>query len=69
MEKTLIVEGMSCEHCEKRTEKELLKIDAVSDAKANADQGQVVVNLSKEIADDKLAEAVSEAGYDYIKTV
>ncbi|CCU78110.1 hypothetical protein HSACCH_00410 [Halanaerobium saccharolyticum subsp. saccharolyticum DSM 6643] len=69
MKKTIIIEGMSCEHCEMHTKKELEKIDDIISAEADADQGQAVVEMEKEVADAKLKAAVEEAGYEYIKTV
>jgi len=69
MRKTIIIEGMSCEHCEMHTKKELEKIDGVISAAADADKGQAVVEMEKEIAESKLKAAVEEAGYEYIKTV
>ncbi|MFW5749887.1 MAG: heavy-metal-associated domain-containing protein [Halanaerobium sp.] len=69
MKKTIIIEGMSCEHCEMHTKKELEKIDGVISAEADADQGQAVVEMEKEVAEDRLKAAVEEAGYEYIKTV
>ena len=68
MKKTIIIEGMSCGHCEMHTKEELEKIDAVISASADADKGQAVVEMEKEIAKDKLKAAVEEAGYEYIKT-
>lgn len=69
MKKTIIIEGMSCEHCEMHTKKELEKIDGVVSAEADADRGQAVVEMEKEVAEEKLKAAVEEAGYEYIKTV
>jgi len=69
MKKTIIIEGMSCEHCEMHTKKELEKIDGVTAAEADSDKGQAVVEIEKEVAEDKLKAAVEEAGYEYIKTV
>ena len=69
MKKTIIIKGMSCEHCEMHTKKELEKIDDIISAEADADQGQAVVEMEKEVADAKLKAAVEEAGYEYIKTV
>jgi copper chaperone CopZ len=69
MEKTIIIKGMSCEHCEMHTKKELEKINGVISAKADADKGQAVVEMEKEVAEAKLKAAVEEAGYEYIKTV
>jgi len=69
MKKTIIIEGMSCEHCEMHTKKELEKIDGVISAAADADKGQAVVELEKEVSESEFKAAVEEAGYDYIKTV
>lgn len=69
MKKTIIIEGMSCEHCEMHTVEELEKIDGVVSAEADADQGQAVVEMEKEVAEEKLKAAVEEAGYKYIKTI
>jgi copper chaperone CopZ len=49
--------------------KELEKIDGVIAAEADADQGQAVVEMEKEVAEAKFKAAVEEAGYKYIKTV
>ncbi|TDQ00068.1 copper chaperone CopZ [Halanaerobium saccharolyticum] len=68
MKKTIIIEGMSCEHCEMHTVKELEKIDGVISAAASADKGEAVVELEKEVAEAEFKAAVEEAGYEYIKT-
>ena len=65
MEKVIKVEGMSCGHCEARVNEALKKIDGVSDAVANHDLNEVKLNLSKEVDENLLKEAVIAAGYDY----
>ena len=67
MTKTIIIKGMSCEHCEMHVKKELEKIDEVISAAPDADKGEAVVELKKEIANDKFKAAVKEAGYEFIK--
>ena len=69
MKKTIIIKGMSCEHCEMHTKNELENLDGVISAEADADQGQAVVELEKEVTDEKFKAAVEEAGYQYIKTL
>jgi copper chaperone CopZ len=69
MKKTIIIKGMSCEHCEMHTKKELEKINGVISAEADADKGQAVVEMEKEVAEAKLKDAVEEAGYEYIKLI
>ena len=63
MQKTLIVEGMSCQHCKRRVEE---AVGSISGAKAevNLDTKEVVVTMQQEVADEALKEAISEAGYD-----
>lgn len=67
MKKTIIIKGMSCQHCEMHTEEELEKIDGVISAAADSDIGQAVVELEKDVAEAKIKAAVEEAGYEYIK--
>jgi copper chaperone CopZ len=69
MKKTIIIEGMSCGHCEMHTKEELEKIDGVVSAAADSEKGQAVVELGKEVTEDKFKAAVEEAGYKYIKTI
>jgi len=69
VKKTIIIEGMSCGHCEMHTKEELEKIDGVISATADSDKGEAVVELEKEVAESEFKAAVEEAGYNYIKTV
>ncbi|MFN2341322.1 MAG: heavy-metal-associated domain-containing protein [Halanaerobium sp.] len=69
MKKTIIIKGMSCEHCEMHTKQELEKINGVVSAAADADEGQAVLELEKKVAEAEIKAAVEEAGYKYIKTV
>lgn len=65
MEKIIKVEGMNCGHCEARVNEALKKIDGVNDAIANHSTNEVKLVLSKEVDDNLLREAVTNAGYDY----
>jgi len=69
MKKIIIIEGLACEHCEMHTKNELEKIDGVLRAEADADKAQAVVELEKEVTEDKFKKAVEAAGYKYIKTL
>ena len=63
MEKTLIIEGMMCGHCEMHVKKALLALDGVKQAEVSCTTGTAVVTLEKEIADDTLKQAVADEGY------
>ena len=63
MEKTLIIEGMMCGHCEMHVKKALLALDGVKQAEVSCTTGTAVVTMEKEIADDTLKQAVADEGY------
>ena len=63
MTKTILVEGMMCEHCEARVKKALEKIDGVVSAVASHNDGTAVVTLDREVADEVLTSAVEEQDY------
>ena len=63
MKKELIVEGMSCGHCSARVEKALNEIDGVQ-AKVDLESKTASVTLSKEVSDQALIQAVTDAGYE-----
>ncbi|MCQ2508042.1 MAG: heavy metal translocating P-type ATPase [Dorea sp.] len=58
MEKTIMIEGMMCPHCEKAVRTALTAIDGVESAVASHVEKKAVVTLSKEVADDVLKAAV-----------
>jgi len=66
MKRILEVEGMTCGHCKKAVEKALKAVDGVDDALVDLDQKTAEVTLNKEVADDVLAKAVTDAGYEII---
>ena len=63
MEKTLKIEGMMCEHCEKHTQKALEALDGVTKALVSHQTGTAVVTLEKNVSDDVLIQAVTNQGY------
>lgn len=69
-QKTVVIEGMTCEHCKNRVEKSINEIDGAA-AKVKFKKKEAVVALEKEISDEQLRMAVEKAGYQVveIKTV
>lgn len=63
--KTVIVEGMTCEHCKCRVERSINEIDGAA-AKVNLKRKEAVVSLEKEISDGQLRTAVEKAGYKVV---
>lgn len=66
IKKTIKVEGMMCGHCEAHVKEALEKIKGVEEATADHETGKVVLKLSKEIDDKKIADAVKKAGYKVV---
>ncbi len=67
MKKSIIIEGMSCKHCSGAVEKALSAIDGVNSAVVDLDGKRADVELSVEVADEVLATAVTDAGYDVVE--
>ncbi len=64
MKKTLKVEGMMCQHCVAHVTKALQGVDGVSSVEVNLKKKSATVELSKEINENLLTQAVMEAGYE-----
>lgn len=66
MKKTMLVEGMSCNHCIMAVTNALKELDGVSNVDVDLENKQVEV-LGDNLLEENLKEAVEEAGYDVIK--
>lgn len=64
MEKTMTIEGMMCPHCEARVKGALEAVEGVASAKVSHEAGTAKLALDKEVADDILTKAVTDAGYE-----
>lgn len=65
-QKTVIVEGMTCEHCKSWVEKSINDIDGAA-AKVNLKKKEAIVSLEKEISDDEIRTAIEKAGYRVVE--
>lgn len=63
MKKTIGIEGMTCAHCQKFVTQTLTEIDGVTAADVSLEQKTAVVTLGKDVSDQTLLDAVTEAGY------
>ena len=66
MNKKLRVEGMSCGHCKAAVEKALKAVDGVENAVVDLENKSAEVSLSKEVSDEVLKKAVTDAGYEVV---
>ena len=65
MTKTMTINGMMCAHCQAHVEKALNAIDGVT-ATVDLAAKSATVTLSKDVADEILKNAVTEAGYEVV---
>lgn len=66
METTIYVEGMQCNHCKMTVEKALSSIEGVSKAEVNLEEKKAVIVSDREIDNEKIKEAIDEAGFSVI---
>ncbi len=66
MTKTMKIEGMLCAHCSGRVEKALSAIDGVSAVEMSLEGKSATLTLSKEVDNQILTDAVTEAGYEVV---
>ena len=66
MAKVLLVEGMSCGHCEMAVKRALEELDGVESVVVDLKSKKVQVEGSN-LEDNLLKEAIEEAGYDVVE--
>ena len=65
-ERTLKVEGLMCGNCDRHVKEALEKVGGIAEATADHEKGEVVIKCSKPVSDDKIREAVEQAGYKFV---
>jgi copper chaperone len=66
MKKTIIVEGMSCQHCVMAVKRALGELEGVKSVDVFLADKKVEVEVEN-TPDEKLREAISDAGYDVVE--
>ena len=66
MNKTMKIEGMMCAHCTGRVEKALSAIDGVSAVEMSLEGKSATLTLSRDVDNQILTDAVTEAGYEVV---
>lgn len=67
MKKKITIEGMSCGHCVKHVTEALEEVSGVKEVRVNLEEKNAIVELAHDVENNKLSEAVIEAGYDVLK--
>ena len=63
---TFTVSGMTCGHCVSSVTEELTDLDGVTDVSVVLDSGAVTVTSDRELGQDEVGAAVTEAGYQLV---
>lgn len=63
MTKTLMVDGMMCQHCVAHVKKSLESIDGIESADVSLENKNSVITMSKSVDDNLIKDVVAEAGY------
>ena len=64
MTKVISIEGMMCNHCTGTVQKALEAVEGVKTVTMSLEQKNAAVELASDVADDVLAKAVTDAGYE-----
>lgn len=67
-QRTVMIEGMTCEHCKSRVESRLNALDGVS-ARVNLKKKTAVVSMEKDVADEVIQKAIENEGYEVVNFV
>lgn len=61
--KTILIEGMQCNHCKMTVEKTLNSIEGVTKAEVDLENKKAVIETSKDIENEKIKQAILDAGF------
>ncbi len=61
--KTILIEGMQCNHCKMTVEKVLGSIDGVTKAEVDLENKCAVIETNKEIDEGKIKEEIEKEGF------
>ncbi|MGN0436082.1 MAG: heavy metal translocating P-type ATPase [Wujia sp.] len=67
MEKTVVIEGMMCGHCEARVKKTLENLPQVDEAVVSHEKGTAVIKLNADIDEATVKAAIEEQDYTFVE--
>ena len=67
MKKTMIIEGMMCNHCTGRVQKVLEAVDGVESVLMSLEEKSAEVICADTVTDEALTAVVTDAGYEVIE--
>ena len=67
MEKVIKVEGMMCQHCVRHVKEALEALNGITSVEVSLENNSAIIRSNIEIKEKDIEEAISNAGYKYIK--
>ena len=67
MSSTIKVKGMSCQHCVMSVTKALGQLEGIKNVQVDPAKGEVRFENTKEVASNRIAKAIEEAGYEVVQ--
>ncbi|WP_318507383.1 heavy-metal-associated domain-containing protein [Bacillus sp. T3] len=66
MNKKILIEGMSCDHCIKHVTNALTELNGVTNVDVNLKENFAILNANTEVKDEDIKFALDDAGYDVV---
>ena len=66
MATALKVKGMSCQHCAMSVTKALGQLEGIKNVQVDLAKGEVRFDNTKEVASNRIAKAIEDAGYEVV---
>lgn len=67
MNKSIMIEGMKCEHCANFVKKALLAVDGVENVAVDLAAKKADVQTNKDVSDKSLSDAITDAGFQTVE--
>lgn len=64
--KSVVVEGMTCHHCEMTVENAVLGLQGIKLAKADHEKGRLEIQFKGDLDIGQLKERIEKAGYKFV---
>lgn len=64
MKKQILISGMSCHNCVRHVKEALEEVNGVSDIQVNLSENKAVIEVTDQVTDFSLIDAVEKTGYE-----
>ena len=67
MNKTVVIKGMMCPHCEARVKKILENLPEVTEAIVSFKEGTAILKCTSSVSDDVIKQVITNDGYEVVE--